>query len=110
MNDGAKSATRVSQMRAHNLGMMLKQPTLKTLFNSMENIMKTKQDSDIENKKMMDFLKRQAQSSDSSTFQAGRFYGSCEVLCMAGIITAEQWQELDDIRGCSTKKKEAHHE
>lgn len=65
---------------------------------------------DITNKKMEDFLKRQAESNDDSTFQAGRFFGACEALCMAGIITAKQWQELDDVRGCHTAKKEVHHD
>lgn len=50
------------------------------------------------NKKALDFLKRQAESNEESTFQAARFFGACEALCMAGVITAEQWQEIDDAR------------
>lgn len=49
------------------------------------------------NTKIMDFLSQQAKSDDKSTFQAGRFYGACESLCMAGIITAKQWQDLQDL-------------
>lgn len=50
------------------------------------------------NRKAMEFLERQAVSTDSSAFQAGRFFGSCEALCMASVITATQWQELDELR------------
>lgn len=48
------------------------------------------------NQKALDFLEHQIASGDKSTFQAGRFYGCCEALCMAGIITAEQWSQLDE--------------
>lgn len=50
------------------------------------------------NRKAMEFLERQAVSRDSSAFEAGRFFGSCEALCMASVITATQWQELDELR------------
>lgn len=50
------------------------------------------------NKKAMDFLVHQVNTDDNSTFQAGRFYGCCEALCMAGVITANQWQQLDDLK------------
>lgn len=50
------------------------------------------------NTKAMDFLRRQANTNDNSTFQSGRFYGACEALCMAGVITAEQWQQLDELK------------
>ena len=35
--------------------------------------------------KATDFLMAQIQAGDNSTFQAGRFYGCCEALCMAGV-------------------------
>lgn len=54
--------------------------------------------------RVMGFLRRQAESDNSSTFQAGRFFGACEALCMAGVITAEQWQEFDDVREASREK------
>lgn len=56
------------------------------------------------NKKAMDFLMRQINGDDHSTFQAGRFYGCCESLCMAGVIRAEQWQELDDLKNANDLK------
>ena len=51
------------------------------------------------NQAAMRFLVMQAKAEDTSAFQAGRFYGACEALCMAGVISAEQWQELDDLAG-----------
>ena len=56
------------------------------------------------NKKAMDYLRRQVESDDNSTFQAGRFYGCCEALCMAGVITAGQWQELDEQKSANDLK------
>jgi len=57
------------------------------------------------NEKAMDFLRRQIESDDNSTFQAGRFYGCCEALCMAGVITADQWQELDEQKSANDLKR-----
>lgn len=64
----------------------------------------------VRNKKTMDFMRRQAESDDHSTFQAGRFFGACEALCMTGIITAKQWQELDDIRAATLEKNGVRHD
>lgn len=49
------------------------------------------------NEKAMYFLKSQIHTGDNSTFQAGRLFGCCEALCMAGVITADQWAEIDNL-------------
>ncbi|HEX5338585.1 MAG TPA: hypothetical protein VFW53_09120 [Gallionella sp.] len=56
------------------------------------------------NTKAMDFLRLQANGDDHSMFQAGRFHGACEALCMAGIITAEQWHKLEELKNANDLK------
>lgn len=56
------------------------------------------------NTKAMDYLMFQVNGDDHSMFQAGRFHGACEALCMAGIITAEQWQQLEELKNANDLK------
>ncbi|MDD5395490.1 MAG: hypothetical protein PHE17_20900 [Thiothrix sp.] len=60
---------------------------------------------EIQNQKAMDFLTSQANRDDQYGYgwQAGRFFGGCEALCMAGVITAEQWQELQELENSNRK-------
>jgi hypothetical protein len=50
------------------------------------------------NTKAMDYLMLQENGDDHSLFQVGRFHGKCEALYMMGIITAEQWHQLKELK------------
>lgn len=51
-----------------------------------------------QNQRAMKYLQGQVDLylSDKSSFFHGQIVGGAQALCMAGVITAEQWRQIED--------------